>query len=171
MMADLQPYIALWKQSRMTKPSPPCKLTHRHIVRNRFQPWHLAVLVVLLGAVAVAVGRWYPELETYDAPRMLATLPADHATLLYPDAGALRKDGILALVAGSKAVEEPEYRQFVGQTGFDYRTDLDGIAASFAPDGVYFIARTFSMEAVDCLRDSPRRAMPRVRLHHAGQPS
>jgi hypothetical protein len=110
-------------------------------VRNRLQPWHLAVLVVLLGLAAVVIARWYPELQTYDASRMLSTLPADHSTLVYLDAGALRKDGILELLAGSKAVEEPEYRQFVEQTGFDYRNDLDGLAASLFQDRAYFIAR------------------------------
>ncbi len=110
-------------------------------MRNRIQPWHLAVLVVLVCAVGVGVARWYPELQTYDAARMLSTLPAEQATLLYLDAAALRKDGVLGLLAGSRAVEEPDYRQFVTQTGFDYRTDLDGVAASFVEGSAFITAR------------------------------
>ena len=52
-------------------------------------------------------------------------LPADRATLVYIDTDALRKSGLLDLLAGSKAAEEADYRKFVEQTGFDYRTDLD----------------------------------------------
>lgn len=111
-------------------------------MRKRLQPWHLAVLVTLLGVVALAVARWYPELQTYDAARMTSILPADPSTaVLYIDAGALRKAGVLDLLAGSKAVEEPDYRQFVEQTGFDYRSDLDGIAAAFFPQGAFFAVR------------------------------
>ena len=110
-------------------------------MRKRLQPWQLAVLVVLLCAVALGVGYWWLTPPAYDAARLLSALPEDRATLLYLDAGALRKAGILDLVAGSKAVEEPEYRKFVEQTGFDYRTDLDAVAASFAPGGTYFTVR------------------------------
>lgn len=110
-------------------------------MRTRFQPWQLAILGVLVCAAAVGSVRWYRESHTYDAARLLSALPAERATLLYLDAGALRKDGILDLIAGSKAAEEPEYQAFVKQTGFDYRTDLDAVAASFAPGGVYFTVR------------------------------
>jgi hypothetical protein len=89
----------------------------------------------------VGVARWYPELQTYDAARMLATLPAQQATLVYLDAAALRKDGVLELLAGSRAAEEPDYRQFVTRTGFDYRTDLDGVAASFVEGSAFITAR------------------------------
>jgi hypothetical protein len=110
-------------------------------VRTRLQLWQLAVLGVLLCAVAVGWGLWYFKSHTYNAERLLSALPAERATLLYLDAGALRKDGILELIAGSKTAEEPEYQAFVKQTGFDYRTDLDAVAASFEPGGVYFTVR------------------------------
>ena len=96
---------------------------------------------MLLGVIALGIARWYPQLKTYDSARMLSLVPAEHSTVLYLDANALRRSGILDLIAGSKAVEEPEYRQFIEQTGFDYRTDMDGIAAAFSPNGAYFAAR------------------------------
>lgn len=72
---------------------------------------------------------------------MMATLPTDRATLLFADVGALRKAGILELLAGSKAAEEADYRKFVDQTGFDYRTDLDAVAGAFVNGASYFAIR------------------------------
>lgn len=54
------------------------------------------------------------------------------------DVSALRKAGLLK--AASTSIE-PEYRQFVDGTGFDYRRDLDSLVASFSRSGTYFIAR------------------------------
>jgi hypothetical protein len=99
------------------------------------------VLVVALSVGFVAVVRWRKNSVAYDAPHMFATLPVNRATLFYADVGALRKAGILDLVAGSKTTEEPDYRKFVEQTGFDYRRDLDSVAAAFAPNASYFTVR------------------------------
>jgi hypothetical protein len=107
-------------------------------VRIRLQPWQLAVLVVVLSIGCIAVVRWRKNSVPYDAAHMIATLPIERATLFYADVDALRTAGILDLVAGSKAAEEPDYRKFVEQTGFDYRTDLDSVAAAFAPSASYF---------------------------------
>jgi hypothetical protein len=110
-------------------------------VRIRFQPWQLAVLVVLLCVAAVGVAHWWRVSQIYDAGRLVSTLPKNHATLVYLDVGALRQSGLLDLIAGSKATEEPEYRKFVEQTGFDYRTDLDALSASFSQGAAYFTVR------------------------------
>jgi len=107
----------------------------------RFQPWQLAFVVVVLCVVAVGVVRWARVAEPYGAVRLLSALPVDRATLLYIDTGLLRQSGILDLLAGSKAAEEPDYRKFVDQTGFDYRTDLDALAASFVNGNVYVTLR------------------------------
>lgn len=72
---------------------------------------------------------------------MLSALPIARGTLLFLDVGALRKGGILELISGSKAAEEPDYRNFVAQTGFDYRTDLDAVAAVFDSGQVYVTVR------------------------------
>jgi len=53
----------------------------------------------------------------------------------------LRRSGTLELLAGSKAAEEPDYRKFVDDTGFDYRTDLDAVAVSFVNNSVYATLR------------------------------
>jgi len=110
-------------------------------VRFRFQPWQLAVLVVLLCVASLAFLQWRRSSIPYSAARMVSALPADQATLFYMDVGLLRESGLLELLAGSKAAEEPDYRRFVDQTGFDYRTDLDAMAVSFMRGSVYSIVR------------------------------
>ncbi len=108
---------------------------------RRFRPWQLAILVVALCAAAVAVARWWHISTPYDAARLISVLPAEHATVMYLDTDQLRRSGLLALLAGSKAAEEPDYRKFVDETGFDYRTDLDALAASFEENRLYATLR------------------------------
>lgn len=75
-----------------------------------------------------------------DTPaKMLACLPQTGSTLVYVDVDALRRSGILDLIAGSKAAEEPDYRKFVDGTGFDYRRDLQHLAGAFVGDDAFFV--------------------------------
>ena len=71
----------------------------------------------------------------------MVLLPTANASLVYIDVDAMRRSGILNLIAGSKAVEEPDYQRFVNETKFDYRQDLDAIAAAFKDGKVYFALR------------------------------
>lgn len=76
------------------------------------------------------------------SPTELASyLPDKEGTLLYADVDAMRKAGILGMLAGSKSNEDPDYKDFVLQTGFDYRHDLDALAATFRSDQVFFAIR------------------------------
>lgn len=104
------------------------------------KPWRVALAVVVVCAAAVGVFYCLRN-PSYDAARLLAMLPAERATLVFIDTGSLRKSGLLDLVAGSKAAEEADYRKFVEQTGFDYRTDLDAVAAAFVDGRVYTALR------------------------------
>ncbi len=72
---------------------------------------------------------------------LVVLLPTSNASVVYIDVNALRRSGILDLVAGSKAVEDADYQQFVNETKFDYRQDLDAIAAAFKDGKVYFALR------------------------------
>jgi hypothetical protein len=110
-------------------------------VRVRFQRGQLAVLVMLICGAAAGVVLWRRASQPFNALGLLAALPVDRATLLYIDADALRHSGILDLLAGSKAAEEPDYRKFVEQTGFDYRTDVDAVAAAFVDGDTYLTVR------------------------------
>ena len=110
-------------------------------MRIRFQPWQLAVLVILLCAAAVAFAHWRGISRPYDAAALLECLPPDQSTHIFIDVAALRSTGILDLLAGSKTAEEDDYRKFVEQTGFDYRTDLDAVAIAFFHGGTYVTVR------------------------------
>jgi hypothetical protein len=110
-------------------------------VLRRFRPWQLAILVVAVCVAAVAVARWWRVSSPYDAGRLISALPADRATVVYLDTEQLRRSGMLALLAGSKAVEEPDYLKFVNDTGFDYRTDLDALAVAFVDNRVFATLR------------------------------
>ena len=98
-------------------------------------------MVVVLCVAAVAVAHWWRVSLPYDATRLVSALPVERSTVLYLDTGQLRRSGLLEVLAGSKAMEEPDYRKFVEETGFDYRTDLDAVAAAFAENRFYATLR------------------------------
>jgi hypothetical protein len=105
----------------------------------RVRPWHIAVLLILLGGAAVVWLAWRGRAE-YSGGRLLDLLPRNEAVQLYIDADQLRATGLLDSLAGSEGSEEPDYRQFVTDTGFDYRKDLSAVAASFVNGEVYLAA-------------------------------
>jgi hypothetical protein len=91
---------------------------------------------------AVIGGVYYVRGRNLMGPGELAAhLPMKDAMLVYIDGAAIRHSGLMNLVAGSKAAEELEYRQFVDQTLFDYRTDLDAVAAAIQGQNIYFLLR------------------------------
>ncbi len=92
-----------------------------------------AVIGVLLG-----VWGYFYYSSPYDAARLVQCLPSDRALHLYLNVGLLRSGGILDLLAGSQGAEEPDYKKFVAETGFNYRTDLDAVAAAFRDGDNYF---------------------------------
>jgi hypothetical protein len=98
--------------------------------------WALAGVVVLAG-LAFAHHAWQAH-EFFRPESLFSRFPAEEATALSIDVAALRKAGLLA---ESKDPLEPEYKAFLEGTGFDYRHDLDSVAASFSRTGNYFIAR------------------------------
>lgn len=74
----------------------------------------------------------------FDPHALLSRFPAEDALAVGIDVAALRRSGLLG---ASTMRLEPEYKEFLDGTGFDYRRDLDSVTASFAHSGNYFIAR------------------------------
>jgi hypothetical protein len=106
--------------------------------------FHLRPLVVLLlvACMLAAAGiYWFRARKTAQPSDLVAYLPTANASVFYIDLAALRQSGILSMVAGSKTAEEPDYQQFVGETKFDYRQDLDAVAAALKDGRVYFALR------------------------------
>jgi hypothetical protein len=109
-------------------------------MRLRLQVWQISTAVILLCVGALAFTYWRSQ-RHFDPATLVECLPPDQATHVYIAVDALRDSGVFNTLAGSKADEEPDYRKFVEQTGFDYRTDLDAIAAAFLHGDAYFALR------------------------------
>ncbi len=97
--------------------------------------------VVLIAIAAAAFVLFRSRHNVSSASQMVACLPQAGATIAYVDVAALRSGGLLDFIAGSKPVQDPEYKSFVEGTGFDYRKDLDALAASFTGSTAFFVAR------------------------------
>lgn len=97
----------------------------------------LAPFMVLAG-VLMGVGAYWFRTRPYDAARLMQCLPQDRSLHVYLNVGLLRSSGLLDLIAGSPGLEEPDYKQFVADTGFDYRTDLDAVAIAFRDGNIFY---------------------------------
>jgi hypothetical protein len=91
--------------------------------------------------VAAALYYFYlrPQYKTPD--EMVRLLPRADAVLFYADLGTLRAAGVLASIQGSKTVQEPDYQQFVSETGLAYDRDLDAVAAASLPNQLFAVLR------------------------------
>ena len=104
-----------------------------------------AALLIILVAALCGLAIWgvvrfrYRGLTT--TAEWLERLPTQDAVVFYIDFAALRKSGVVQMLAGSKAAEEPEYRVFVLKTEFDYTRDLDAVLACFTPHAKYFVVK------------------------------
>jgi len=101
--------------------------------------------VVLGGALALlivaAVAVWFLVRPGYNtSPEALVHyFPQREATVLYLDVGALRASGILEKLVGSTVGEDPAYRGFVQDSGFDYKRDLERAMLNSAGGLHYFV--------------------------------
>jgi hypothetical protein len=89
--------------------------------------------------LAGALWYWFTARPIGDAKAMIACLPQSAATLAFLDVDGMRRSGVLDMIAGSKAAEDPEYKKFIAATGFDYRRDLKRVAASFSGNDTFFL--------------------------------
>jgi hypothetical protein len=86
--------------------------------------------LVLVCGVAVGILMYFRRDVAVTPQAMVSYLPQGQQTIVYIDVNALRQSGILERLFGSTVGEEPEYKVFVTESGFDYKTDLDSILYS-----------------------------------------
>jgi len=98
-----------------------------------------AFILLCLGAIWFVAHRRANRIDT--PAGLLSRLPAKDAVVLSIDFAALRRAGLIDMLARSKTPEEPAYQQFVAKTEFDYKQDLDLALASFGPKGKFFLLR------------------------------
>jgi hypothetical protein len=97
--------------------------------------------VIILTAITMGASSYWWYSRPYDAAKLMQMLPPDRAVHVYLNVAAMRQVGILDTIAGSKQVEDSDYKKFVQDTGFDYRNDLDSLAIAFRDGDVYYAAQ------------------------------
>jgi hypothetical protein len=108
---------------------------------NKRRAWILILAVVVVCAVAVWLVFSTRERSVETTAALLTRLPSRDSVVLFVDFDALRRGGVLQMLAGPKLAEEKEYKSFVAKSGFDYKEDLDSALAAFHPDGYFFLLR------------------------------
>jgi hypothetical protein len=98
----------------------------------------LILALAAVCAVAITAVLWVRARAVAPAA-LVARLPAADALVLSVDFEQLRRAGILQLLDGPRAAEDPDYGSFVRQTNFDYKRDLDRAVAAFAPTGKFLL--------------------------------
>ncbi len=101
----------------------------------------LLIAIFFFGAAFFGWRRLREDSALATPAGLLARLPTQDAVVLSVDFAALRRGGILDVLAASKTPEEPDYQVFVRNAGFDYKRDLDSALLAFAPNGVFFLVR------------------------------
>ena len=103
---------------------------------------NVALIVVVIAAiVAAAAGIYYFKFgRAVSADSLMASLPGKDGAVAVVDIRALRMAGVLNSVGGAGVPEEADYKAFVAVTHFNYRDDLDLIAASYRNGDVYALA-------------------------------
>lgn len=116
-------------------------------MRYRPRKWQIVLsLAVFCAVLLAALYVWRTRRDATPA-EMAAFLPTGDSLLLYMDLNAMRHSGLLDALAGPRGAEEAEYRQFIEQTGFNYRDDLDALAVAIRANpatrerDVYAVAR------------------------------
>jgi hypothetical protein len=107
---------------------------------RRFRLLWLFVLIALAAGAYWGVQRYRYRFVRSDLD-LLHLLPARDTTFIYANIARLRHAGYLAVLAGSRHIQEADYRRFVQETGFDYARDLDSLAASLEGDQIWFVMR------------------------------
>jgi hypothetical protein len=97
--------------------------------------------LMVIGGVLMGAGAYWWYTRPYDAAKLMQCLPEERSLHVYLDVNLLRSSGILDVLAGSKSLEDADYKQFIEETGFDYRTDLDAVAAAFHDGDEAFAVR------------------------------
>lgn len=109
-------------------------------VKHRLPPWFVLLCLAGMCAGVIVVVALLRANRTSTAS-LFSHLPSENALVVYIDFRALRSAGVLGLLSSSQVMQEPEYRVFVDQTGFDYLNDLESALISFHSSGTYLLLR------------------------------
>lgn len=117
-------------------------------VRPYLRPWHGIAAAAVLAAVAVLIS-YYWYWQPPGAAMLAALAPPSTRVAVHIDVAALRRGGVLDMLAGARAIEDSEYARFVRQTQFDYKRDLEAVLLTFgAEENFYFASGRFSWKSI-----------------------
>jgi hypothetical protein len=109
-------------------------------VRPVLRSWHAAAALFTICALVLG-GIWYWRTRPARSARdLVARAWEKDAILVYVDLQTLRNAGVLSLLTGARAEEDPEYVAFAAGTGFDYRRDLDSVLFTVRPNETIVLA-------------------------------
>src|SRR5215470_6905221 len=93
------------------------------------KPLLLLLVLAVIAASAVFAYR-YTHAPQHDKLAVLSYLPRDPDAVIYVDIAALRQSPFLAQLAAwaPQPQQDPDYMQFVADTGFNFERDLDHLA-------------------------------------------
>ncbi len=99
---------------------------------------NILVIAVLLTVAAVSIFyfmRRQAAIPVVEVPEMFMLAPPDATSLFYVDLAALRRSPFLAqlFALAPSPGEDPDYRDFVAATGFDYSRELDRALVATLP--------------------------------------
>jgi len=109
------------------------------VLPSRLRRWPIVGLLALLLLIAGTAILWLTQYRQPAVRDLVSYFPTREATVLYLDVEAIRASGILDKLVGSTVGEDPEYRAFIAQTGFDYKRDLNRVMMNSAGGIHYFV--------------------------------
>jgi len=102
--------------------------------------WIVLVVLALasVGAVFYAYEKWSAR-NSSPRSEMLAMMPADASGVFFVDLAGLRSAPFLAQLYAwaPKPQADPDYSQFIKDTGFDYARDLDLVAIAYFKNEIH----------------------------------
>lgn len=108
-------------------------------MRIRLNPWlFLTLLAAAVGVIVFGIHFYRFRFVRTNAD-LLRFLPQSHATIFFANVALLRHAGLLSVLAGG--AEDLEYKKFVQQTQFDYRRDIDAVAAAADHQSFFILVR------------------------------
>jgi len=110
-------------------------------LRLKLPPWAFLLLVGAVVAAVLFVIDSYRHRFVRSNADLVHLLPRGDSTVLFANFSLLRRAGMMDSLAGARPSEAPEYNQFVRETRFDYKKNIDAIAAAANDGRIFFVAR------------------------------
>ena len=107
----------------------------------RLHPALVVLLVVAICGGLITGVAWLKLRSVSTIEALVAHLPPDEGVILAVDLASLRQSGLLSALEASSVTEEPEYKAFVVETGFDYQQDVDLALAWFREETTCVLLR------------------------------